>query len=121
MINQERKKFALAQGRKPGKSKEPKRLTRTALVLAPNETGYCYIAFSQDFVDFVAKELPRGLAPFDPAYIRVAHLGDVWQIEAVYINDGTSEVLWRQKEMPTWIGKLRKERSDGCNTETETV
>jgi len=120
MINQERKKFALAQGRKPGKSKTPKLLANTALIHAPNETGYCYIAFSQDFVDFVAKEMPRGLAPFDPAFIRVTHLNGFWHVDAVYVNDGTCEILWRQEAMPQWVGKLRKEKSDECDTATET-
>jgi len=116
MINQERKKFALTQARKPSDTGAARTLARTALVHAPNETGYCYIAFSEEFLAFVAKELPRGLAPFDPAFIRVSHLGDLWQVEAVYVQDGTSEILWRTPEIPKWVGKLRKEKVDGSDT-----
>jgi hypothetical protein len=96
-------------------------ISTSVLLNGPDETGYCYIAFSSDFEDFVAKEMPRGLAPFDAAFIRVSHLGDVWQVDAVYINDGTSRTLWRTAERPAWIGKVRKEKPDGISSEESTT
>jgi hypothetical protein len=95
-------------------------VARCALIDTTSEIGYCYIKFAEAFEDFVARELPRGLATFDPAFIQVSHLGEVWEIHAVYVNDGTRAILWRTSEKPAWIGKLRKEKSDGCNAETKT-
>jgi len=76
------------------------------------DTGYCYINFSPAFEEFVGKNLPRGLAPFDPAYIQVTEHNQLWEVKAVYIKDGVNAVLWRSAEKPAWIGKLRKEKPD---------
>lgn len=121
MISGERKKFGLKQSRKPHGATKGGLLGYTALVHTSTETGYCYIGFDTAFEDFVAKELPRGLAAFDPAYIQVTERGDVWEVQANYINDGTHAVLWRTTDKPSWIGKLRKEKADGGIAETEAV
>ena len=120
MINKERKKFGLRPGRKPVKAQE-RLLACTASVHGPEQSGYCYIGFDPDFVSFVAKELPRGLAAYDPAFIEVSHLGDAWAVDAVYHYDGVRVTLWRTPEIPGWIGKLRKEKGNDSNPSPEGV
>jgi hypothetical protein len=77
-----------------------------------SETGYCYIKFSPAFEEFVGKELPRGLAPFDPAFIQVTETRGGWEVKAVYIQDGVNVTLWKAEAKPEWVGKLRKEKDD---------
>lgn len=113
MISAERKKFGLRAGRKTTKAT---RLSHCVLVHTREETGFCYISFSDDFEAHVAKEMPRGLAAFDPAFIQVDQARGVWVVQAVYIKDGKHSILWRAADKPTWIGKLRKEKPDGCHT-----
>lgn len=56
--------------------------------------------------------MPRGLAPFDPAFIQVDETRAGWEVKAVYIKDGVNVTLWKADAKPEWVGKLRKEKDD---------
>lgn len=120
MINKERKKFALKPRRSAGCTATTPMLGSCVLVHGNEETGYCYISFSPDFEDFVAGKLPRGLAPFDPAYIRVREVRSAWRVEAVYVVDAVSVALWETPERPSWVGKLKQEKRDDPDTQSPT-
>lgn len=101
--------------------KSPHRqLNNTCLVNTGEEVGYCYIRFSETFVDFVGKKLPRGVADFDPAYIEVVRAGGKWEIRATYYLDGVTKVLWKTADMPSWIGKLKKGKHDASTSAQST-
>ena len=111
----ERKYFELrALARKPRK---PHKLLAQTCVVQAEQKGHCFVTFSERFVEWVGKKLPRGIAEFDPAYLAVVQNGEVWEVFAVYVDRSAHALLWESKSKPEWVGKLRTEKPhDGKTT-----
>lgn len=78
-------------------------------------TGYCYITFSDEFVEAVGSALPQGVAIFSPAQIEVAFdpIVKKWLIGASYIGRGLPVILWESDTRPTWVKRITsKEHND---------
>ncbi|MHC5879550.1 hypothetical protein ACYT69_11550, partial [Streptococcus pyogenes] len=76
----ERKYFELkALTRKPRK---PHKLLSQTCIVQAEQKGHCFVTFSERFVEWVGKKLPRGIAEFDPAYLAVVQSGDMWEVFA---------------------------------------
>lgn len=67
--------------------------------------GYCYVGFDGSLVDAVGKKLPRGVAPYDPAFLCVEYDArrQVWVIGARYLVDESGVVLWESEAKPHWL------------------
>lgn len=106
----ERKKFALAS-RRAVKQNHPV-LSNTVLVEEAGQRHVCYIAFSDDLIQFVGQKLPRGVSQVDPAYLTVTEVvaSQVWAVAACYYRDDSSVVLWEAKERPKWLKTLDNNR-----------
>lgn len=101
-MTKERQHYELRPARKP----RPGPLASTVLITNMNGVrGFCYVSFSDSFVAFVGKKLPRGIASFDPAYLEVFYVPrtKTWHIWAVYLTSGEGVQLWQSETKPTWL------------------
>lgn len=101
----ENKNFELRATKKPAKNDT---LSTTVAVYMGQKSYYCYISFSEKFVEAVGKKLPRGVSPQDPAYISVVHEKrdwghESWAIRANYTTGVELVCLWTTPEQPSWI------------------
>lgn len=115
MINKERKKFGLkpARGPKPGEG-----LANLVAVFTDNQLEFCYIDFSQHFVEFVGSELPYGVSKIRPAYLYLyfCDIQQTWFIYARYTDSDHTKPLWVQKQRPYWAIKTFKGSKYESNT-----
>lgn len=113
----ERKYFELRALRRAPRTKGGV-LSSTCLVVEPERTGHCFVAFSERFVTWVGARLPRGVSAMDPAYLAVVAQGSKWEVYAVYVDRSASALLWTSKTKPEWLSKLRQEKRHDCNQNT---
>lgn len=99
----ERRKDGLVSSRKP--KKHPLLSSTVAVRDEQGRNGYCYIGFSEDFVERVGKALPRGVSTFDPACIHVVYYphNKTWLVIARYLRSEGEALLWRTTERPHWL------------------
>lgn len=120
MISGERKKFEI-KARRSVKYKHPL-LSNTVAYLEDERQGFCYISFDESLVEFVGTKLPRGVAPFDPAYLYVVQTMGTWTVYARYVKDDIAVPLWGTHTRPLWLkasiggthGNARTEGSEGA-------
>lgn len=103
MISGERKKFAI-KARRTVRKKHPM-LSNTVVFLEDGRADYCYISFDESLVEFVGNTLPRGIAPFEPAYLFVMHYPEknVWVVYANYVKGEGGQPLWETTTRPAWL------------------
>lgn len=80
-------------------------LASTVRVKYPEEAGYCYISFSEEFVTFVGKSLQYGVSPESPAFIEVNFKeGAGYEVYARYVKKPeVVAFLWASKDKPHWL------------------
>jgi hypothetical protein len=82
------------------------RLSTTVAVIGVNgHPYYCYVTFSEKLVVTVGKKLPRGISPFDPAYLFVDCSKGQYEVWAKYVRDDVGAILWSGslEDPPTWL------------------
>lgn len=85
-------------------------LASAVLVLAPEGKGYCYIRFTERFVEAVGKAMLWGVGPEHPAHLKVMYRAstDTWLIYAKYLDSHHyTTLLWEQKNKPVWLTHRR--------------
>lgn len=96
----EYKTYELRATKRPAKSTL---LSTTVAIQRGTEQYYCYVSFSEKFVQAVGKKLPRGLSKQDPAHLGVLRTDKNWQVWARYNDSSAGVLLWTTKEVPTWL------------------
>jgi hypothetical protein len=109
------KKYNLRSTRKPAKNA----LLSTVVKVRDEEgkDGHCYVGFDAPLVEAVGKKLPRGVAPYDPAYLVVEYdaLRQLWIVGARYIRTDDAVVLWETAAMPVWLKVFYPRGNHGNN------
>jgi hypothetical protein len=80
-------------------------LASAVLVLAPEGKGYCYVSFSEKFVEAVGMAMLWGVGPEHPAHLKVMYRAstDSWLVFAKYLDSiRFTTLLWEQKGRPEW-------------------
>jgi hypothetical protein len=98
----EAKRYDLRPARTP--QKDP-RLSGVVSVLSTAGSKISFIHFNEAFVEAVGKELPKGVSPDNPAFIRVMQSGKAWKVFAMYLKSNEGCLLWESEQIPAWIGK----------------
>lgn len=101
MARGERKQFAIQSTRLV--RKKHTRLSNTVIVDEGGGPYTCRIRFDDSLVEFVGGKLPRGVTPFDPAFLQVTLYQGSWEVEARYVQDDTSALLWKTSIRPSWL------------------
>lgn len=102
----EAKKYKLeARPRYPVKNP---RLSGVGILATPSGQYTFYVSFSEAFVEAVGREMPAGVSPDHPAYLRVVHLPTLqeWRVYACYLNEKVGRLLWVAKDKPSWIKEV---------------
>lgn len=112
MINKERKVFAL-EAKSRSRKTQAAPLTDIALVEDETGSGVVYIRFSEDLVRFVGREMPQGIAPYDPAYIAVRYrpASKDWLVSSCYLRGGPEVPLWITTTRPQWSTRVKRMKS----------
>lgn len=112
-MSKEFKHYQLRATKRPAKC--PVLSTTVAVYNERGESGYCYINFSDTFVEAVGKRLSRGVAPFDPAFISVRYNAQLqsWEIWARYLRDQLGVLLWATADKPSWLNFYKLEAEHG--------
>lgn len=102
-MSREMKKYRLRATRRPMRNEYVASAAR--VVDERGRSGYCYIGFDEPLVDAVGSKLPRGVAPFDPAYLTVTYdwIKKAWVVAARYIVDDVFTILWETADKPSWL------------------
>lgn len=102
-MSREMKKYRLRATRRPMRNEYVASAAR--VVDERGRSGYCYIGFDEPLVDAVGSKLPRGVAPFDPAYLSITYdwIKQVWVIAARYIADDVFAIMWETATKPSWL------------------
>ena len=120
MSRGELKKYAIeALSRRP---KKEKALSSCVLIDDGKVLSHCYIRFADELVEFVGRRLPKGIAPFHPAYLAV--VADMrkgnWRVEARYHEEEVSAVLWESATRPAWSIKAKRGSQRGSSEAHKT-
>ena len=103
MSRGERRSFGLVP-RRAVKVPDP-RLSASVLLVEGGKGSVCTIGFHEALVQFVGQKLPRGVAAHDPAFLVVTQdeRRGLWVVEAHYVRDTTTALLWETRERPSWL------------------
>lgn len=98
----ERKGYGLQTATRPGNQEHG--LSTVVVVHENDQQGYCYIRFTQAFINAVGKALPLGVSDFFPAFVQVEEDEKRWNVYARYRHDKTKfALLWSTTERPEWL------------------
>lgn len=109
------KKYQLKGSTRPSYS--PLLSTTVAVHNEQGEAGYCYVTFSQDFVEAVGKSMQYGLNCVHPAILHVVFRDTgKWHVYARYVGGETQEVLlWKTDAPPGWLKFHKAKVQNGNN------
>lgn len=62
-----------------------------------------YIRYTDKALYKLGKKMPRGVGRAHPAYIHVEKHNDFWYIYGVYLEDGSTCLLWKYPEPPAFL------------------
>jgi hypothetical protein len=67
------------------------------------------IRFNERVVKRIASNMPQGIGPLDPAYLKVRYnnIAESYEIFCCYIHAPVTKLLWRQKSIPEWVGHIK--------------
>ena len=120
MSRGELKKYAIEPlSRRP---KREKTLSSCVLVDDGAVLSHCYIRFADELIEFVGRKLPKGIAPFHPAYLAVVAdmRRGVWKVEARYHAEEASVLLWESATRPAWSIKVKRGSQRGSSEAHKT-
>jgi hypothetical protein len=69
--------------------------------------GRANIRFPDSARARIAKHMPMGIGPADPAYISVEHELDCYSVYCLYAYTRGGILMWRQKDLPSWIASVK--------------
>lgn len=69
--------------------------------------GHSYIRFTDEARQRIAKHMPRGIGPAEPAYLQVEHELECYAVYCMYVSDRAGRLLWRHDSLPPWIDKIK--------------
>ena len=101
----ELKKYRLRPSRRPKKHDLLSGVVRVQGLKGP---GYAAFSFDESFVDAVGKELPHGLMPSNPAYLKFLYMPgyNIWRLFAMYLREERGTLLWETPQLPPWVQKV---------------
>lgn len=84
----------------------------------------CYIKFTKDTENFIARQMPYGIGPENTAYLQVVQKPEGYEVFCRYLDNTKRVLLWRLEELPEWVkhdkGKDKKaNRRSAYNTYTQ--
>ena len=111
----ELKKFELRSAPRPITTGRYTLVSNTIAVTDKRRGGeyYCYVAFSDAFVDYVGKVLPEGVSLSFPAYLRLCIYLEGYELAACYapgVGIIANRVLWgsdASRALPDWINLIK--------------
>jgi len=119
--NRARKNWGLRKAYKP---QEGYHLSGVVKCLDEGGYGYIYVAFDEALVDAAAKVLPQGVGPENQAHLYVVQKkfeSMRYYVYARYIGKAGNFLLWIETQKPEWFSKVRRGRSNGEESTSETV
>lgn len=68
-----------------------------------------YIRFNERVVKRIASQMPQGIGPLDPAYLRVSYndIVESYEVFCCYIHTPVAKLLWSQKSLPEWVSHIK--------------
>lgn len=69
--------------------------------------GYSYIKFTEETVRKLGMQMPYGIGPAHPAFIKIVSKHDYYDVMCVYTDKSKSIVLWKSEALPDWIGSIK--------------
>lgn len=110
-MGRELKKYELRATKKPARSDLVS--TTVAIRGEDNSRYYCYISFSQAFVEAVGRALPRGVTIYEPAYLFVDCTKAGFDVWACYATDTEKVKMWSvpaERGAPAWLNFYKVQR-----------
>jgi hypothetical protein len=106
VLDLRRRQFLLRSASAP---EVDERFSGVVYILDEGGKGYAYVRFSAEFVRAVGKEMPRGVSPDSPGYLKVMRTANgAWKVFALYVGEEEGVLLCEVKDRPLWLGKTRR-------------
>lgn len=99
------KKLVIESARKP---QEGQPLSGVVQVIDTFGRGVSYIKFPTTTVGSLAKRMPRGIGPAEPAYLRVVNKFPNFEVWCCYLHAPDRRLLWVEETLPEWIGYIQR-------------
>ena len=78
-------------------------LSGVVLVVGGKGRGYANIRFGEEMVRRVGQDMPQGIGPENPAYLKAMQMGERWKILAIYVTEKSGVVLAEFPTKPDWL------------------